>query len=185
MQGIIPSRTADARKWFQAQAQQINTNPSTLLSNKGGTTFTTKIQLGQMYLFNYDPKFKQSLPYYDRFPLIFPFQRAPEGFLGINMHYLPHSYRAMLMDGLWDLASNDKMDETTRIQLSYEILSSASKYKYFKPCVKHYLNAHIRSRFLVVNAQQWDIALFLPLERFAKASTQQVFTDSIRKIKGR
>ena len=50
---------------------------------------------GRLNMFFYDPKFKKTLPYYDRFPLVFPFkrgftrQRAIEGgsFLGLNLHY--------------------------------------------------------------------------------------------------
>ncbi len=31
-----------------------------------------RIRIGRLYMFLYDPKGKKELPYYDRFPLVFP-----------------------------------------------------------------------------------------------------------------
>jgi hypothetical protein len=135
-----------------------------------------------MYLFAYDPKTKEDLPYYDRFPLVFPFRRVPGGFYGINMHYLPPLLRAKLMDALYDTVNNDKMDETTRLRINYRILQSAAKFRFFEPCVKHYLNNHVKTRFLRVDPTQWDVALFLPLERFAKATKSRIYADTKKKI---
>jgi len=44
---------------------------------------------GRLNMFFYDPKFKKTLPYYDTFPLVLPLERYDDGFLGINLHYLP------------------------------------------------------------------------------------------------
>ena len=143
----------------------------------------TNVGIGRMYLFMYDPKTKDDLPYFDRFPLIFPFQKVTGGFYGVNMHYLPHILRARLMDALYTVANNKANDDTTKLRLSYQVLDSASKFRYFKPCVKHYLNNHVKSRFLWVPAEQWDTALFLPLERFVGANKQQVWRDSRRMVR--
>jgi hypothetical protein len=131
-----------------------------------------------MYLFNYDAKHKDTLPYFDRFPLVFPFKKVKGGFYGINLHYLPLQYRARLMDALYDVTNNNRYDETTRLRISYDILNQASRFRYFKPCVKHYLTSQLRSRFLYIYPSEWDIALFLPLERFQGASKATVFKDS-------
>jgi hypothetical protein len=48
-----------------------------------------------------------------------------------------------------------------------------------------YLNEHVRSRFLEISSSDWDMALFLPLENFEKASKSQVWKDSRAKIRGR
>lgn len=144
----------------------------------------SQITVGRMYLFAYDPKTKEDLPYYDKFPLIFPFRRVKGGFYGINMHYLPPLLRAKLMDQLYSLANNLNFDDSMKLKLSYNILNSASKFKYFTPCVKHYLNSHVRSRFISVPADAWDRVLFLPLERFVGASKQQVYRDSRNKVRG-
>jgi hypothetical protein len=168
----------NSRVWLREQAQSIRqvNNPRNLLQNNN--RLVTNIGVGRMYLFMYDPKTKEDLPYYDRFPLIFPFRKVVGGFYGINMHYLPHVLRARLMDALYTVANNRINDDTTKLRLSYQILESTSKFRYFKPCVKHYLNNHVKSRFLWVPAEQWDTALFLPLERFVGANKQQVWRDS-------
>ena len=135
-----------------------------------------------MYFFFYDPKTKAKLPYYDRFPLIFKVGQSRGSFDGINMHYLPYRLRARLMDALYETANNKRYDESTRLQLNYNVLRAATKYKEFKPTYKKYLSKNVRSRFIEINASEWDIALFLPVERFEKASKSKVWGESRRAI---
>ena len=176
--GILRPGTADARDWYRDKAREVRSVQIDSIIRKNPTYNRTTIRPGFMYLFNYDPKMKDELPYYDRFPLVFPFQTTPDGFLGMNMHYIPHVYRARLMDNLYDLTNNEKYDETTKLRASYSMLNSAARYKYFKPCVKRYLYSHVRSRFLLIPSNEWDVALFLPLERFAKSTKNKVYRDS-------
>ena len=180
--GIVTSNVVDARNWLQNKASNVNTNKELA---KLKDRYRNQIQIGRMYLFHYDAKTKKDLPYYDMFPLIFPFQKAPGGFYGINLHYLPYNYRALLMDGLYSLVVNESHnDETTRLRLSYQILNSMSKLRYFRPCVKRYLNSNIRSKFVYITPEEWNIALFLPLQKFNKGTIQQVYKDSVDTIKG-
>lgn len=173
----------NSKDWFRNKATSIsNADPATFIS-KSKAQESKSAAIGQMYLFNYDPKLKNDLPYYDRYPLIFPFAEADNGFLGLNMHYLPPTYRGKLMDALYTIVTNDKNNNATGLQMSYQILNNASRFRYFKPCVKHYLNSHVKSRFLWVPADQWKTALFLPLERFAKASTATVWQQSRGSVK--
>lgn len=173
----------NSRTWLREQAQGVRqiSNPRNVLQKND--RLVTNVGVGRMYLFMYDPKTKDDLPYFDRFPLIFPFRKVTGGFYGINMHYLPHVLRARLMDALYTVANNKANDDTTKLRLSYQVLDSASKFRYFRPCVKHYLNSHVKSRFLWVPAEQWDTALFLPLERFVGANKQQVWRDSRRMVR--
>ena len=90
--------------------------------------------------------------------------------------------RAKLMDELYSLTTNKSYNEKTKLRLSYKILKGASKFKWFKPCLKHYLNAHVQSRFLDISVDKWDIALFLPVEKFAKKGKQAVWSDSRRMV---
>jgi len=77
-----------------------------------------------------------------------------------------------------NITNNKRYDETTKFELSYEMLQKAAKMKYFKPCVKHYLSKHLRSRLALVEAPEWEIATFLPTADFQKASKTQVWKDS-------
>jgi len=174
--GEVPARTASSRDWFRNQARRATARPTELSRDRD--RLRGRSTIGKMYFFFYDPKTKAKLPYYDTFPLIFKVATVPGGFYGINLHYLPYKLRARLMDALYDITNNQKYDETTKLRLSYDLLNSASKYRFFKPTFKKYLNNHVRSRFVEINPTEWDIALFLPVERFEKASKSQVWKDS-------
>lgn len=183
--GQIPARTQQAREWFRDTADKISRVNEGQLMRGDQSRLVTRPIVGSMYMFFYDPKHKETLPYYDRFPLVFPFRRVSGGFLGINLHYLPLQFRARMMDGLYDYANNTRYDESTKIKLNYALLQSISKLRYFKPCVKHYLDDHVKSRFMYVYPSEWDIALFLPTERFQKATKTQVWAETKRMYRGR
>lgn len=70
------------------------------------------LSVGSMYMFIYDAKWKKTLPYWDIRPLIFPISRSKDRFMGINFHYLPVPYRAMLMDALYDFAIDPNEGES-------------------------------------------------------------------------
>ena len=74
---------------------------------------------GRLNMFIYDPKFKKKLPYYDTFPLVLPLEKYSDGFLGINLHYLPIPLRIRLLDRLVDFSNDTDFDETTRLIVEY------------------------------------------------------------------
>jgi hypothetical protein len=183
-QGIIPARTVAARDWYRSAAGKLmsNISPGVFEKRTDEARKVSSMEFGYMYAFKYDPKTKNDLPYYDTFPLIFPVRMDSDGFLGINFHYLPPVLRAKLMNALYSTLTNKKYDDTTKVKISYSILQSASKYRYFKPMLKKYLRSHVRSQFLEVQVNEWDIAIFLPTESFRKADTGRVWEDSRKKI---
>jgi len=172
-----------SRSWFEQQVllmtkQQI-TPPRVLAGNPD--QLATRVLPGHLYMFLYDPKTKVDLPYYDRFPLVFPFRKTPDGFIGLNMHYLPYQLRIQLLDNLLVFANNQRFDETTRIKYSWALIDGVSKYKAAQPCIKQYLSGHVRSQFRQVTSSDWATAMLLPVERFVGASKQEIWADS-RKI---
>lgn len=182
--GQIPSRTQAARDWFRTAAQNTSVTPSKLMKeSKTRLVSTSSLEPGSMYMFNYSPKHKKTLPYYDTFPLIFILDQVENGFMGLNLHYLPLRERARLMDALYSLSSDQRYDEQTKIQLSYNILKGAAKYRNFRPTIKRYLASNVKSRFLKIESVEWDIALFLPTHRFQKASAEKVWQESMRKVR--
>jgi hypothetical protein len=40
------------------------------------------------------------------------------------------------------------------------------------------LFSHVESRFLEIHADEWDIAVMLPMESFVGATTNKVFAES-------
>ena len=179
--GITP-RSRESMDWFRRKAQSMGRVNRRQLMNQDPVELRNRGILGNMYMYFYDPKTKDTLPYYDSFPLTIVIGPAPGGFYGLNLHYLPPVLRARMLDGLMDITNNKKYDETTKFQVRYNMLQRTSKLKYFKPCFKHYLNEHVRSRFALVPAPEWEIATFLPTADFQKSGKSAVYKDSRKMI---
>jgi hypothetical protein len=175
----LQARSNISRSWLEAKARNLRSTPNTLMQDR--QRLKEKTIIGKMYFFFYDPKTKDSLPYYDRFPLVIPIDRYPDGFLGLNLHYIPPKDRVILLDKLSNTLNNKDYDETTKFRISYAYLSAASKAYEATPCMKKYLFRNVESRFLEVTADEWDIAVMLPVERFQKATKQKVFRESRKK----
>lgn len=182
--GKVPARSKGAREWYRQEATKISTGRMELMAS-GIDTQTKTVDYGSMYFFFYNPKHKKTLPYYDTFPLIFPIGPAPKGFYGLNVHYIDLRSRARLMDALYSLLNNKAYDTTTRLQMSYKVLNSAAKYRWYKPCFKHYLNNKVMSNFMEVNVNEWDMALFLPVANFKKATQEEVWNESKKQMRRR
>jgi len=180
--GITP-RTKESMAWFRKRAENLSISSRRSLMRENPLEIKPKVAPGSMFLYFYDPKHKKTLPYYDKFPLIVMVDWAPGGFYGLNLHYLPPVLRAKFLDKLLETISNKKYDETTNFKLSWELLKSTSKMKYFEPCYKHYLNNHVRSHFSYVPPPEWEIATFLPVAQFEKESQAHVWRESRKMVK--
>lgn len=181
----LTAGSRDTREWFRAKAKGIGAlNPKVVLAQ--GNNVVPKfnsLNIGKMYMYLYDPKTKDELPYWDKFPLIFVIDVYKDGFLGLNLHYLPPKWRAKLMDALYSTINNDRYDSTTRLRISYDILRKSSRMRMFAPCIKRYLYSHVRSNLVEVDVNDWDYACMLPLERFENDSLQTVYTHSVAKFR--
>ena len=169
----------EARNWFMTNVNNLRVNRGTMLKDDA-TTKRSRFLPGRMYMFFYDPKTKKTLPYYDRFPLALLVGPAPGGYYGLNLHYLHPRIRAILLDRLMSYSTGK--DDNLRLKLSYNLLKASSRLRAFKPCFKHYLKKHIRSRMVEVEATNWETAIFLPTERFVGASKSEVYQDSVESI---
>lgn len=175
--GITP-RSKESMDWFRKKAHAIRRVNRKSLMNEDPITLSSDVRPGAMTMFFYDPKGKATLPYYDSFPLTILVDKAENGFYGLNLHYLPPVLRARFLDSLMDTITDKRMTDSTRFSVTYSYLKRAAKQKYFAPCFKHYLTDHVRSRFAVVPAPEWEIAAFLPTADFQKAGRNKVYSDS-------
>ena len=161
--GITP-RTQESRDWFRKRVQRLTrVNRQSLMREDGINKVNTPL-LGSMLMFFYDPKHKETLPYYDGFPLIIMMGPAKGGFMGLNLHYLPPAVRARLLDTV--IGGNRGIPQ-----------------KYLAPAMKHYLTKHVRSRFALVDKPEWEIATFLPTADWNKASANTVYRDSRKALR--
>ena len=180
--GITP-RTQESRDWFRKKAQSMRRVNRNQIMKEEPIELKGTFQPGAMAMFFYNPKTKDKLPYYDSFPLTIIVDSAPGGFYGLNLHYLPPILRAKFLDVLLDNTSNKAYDEKTRFAVNYNYLKKSARTKYFAPCFKHYLTDHVKSRFAIVPAPEWEIATFLPLADWQKASGNKVYVDSRRMLR--
>jgi hypothetical protein len=174
-----------SRSWFDTQVTLLskqNITPKRILGENPDQMVSTIVP-GNLYMYAYDPKFKAELPYYDRFPLVFPFRALPDGFIGLNMHYLPYKIRIALLDQLLIFKSNNRLDHTTRLKYSWGAINGASSFSAAIPCVKQYLYGHVRSKFRQINSEDWATAMLLPVEKFVGAPKEMVWSDSKRTIR--
>jgi len=146
--------------YYKKRVQEITSPGARALINRGKATIRPKY--GVMNLFGYDPKLKQVLPLYDRFPLIFPLEPAKGGFYGINFHYLQPGARVAFLRQLQRFATDKNYDKNTRFNIGE--LSG----RYFKKTIKRYLFSQVRTSFLNITADEMAIAIFLPVARFEK-----------------
>ena len=144
--------------WYRKQVNSMTTPGAKSLINKGKATLRPKY--GMMNLFGYDAKHKATLPYYDKFPLIFPIEPAKGGFIGINFHYLPFCARVAFLKQLSQYATDENYDNQTRYNLDWVNNS------YFRKTTKRYLNSQVRTSFLNIPANEMAVAIFLPVARF-------------------
>lgn len=198
--GISKESAEASRKWFMATAKNLTgVNANEMLRSDPERFLTTNRinggTVGKMVMFFYDPKHKKTLPYYDRFPCIFPIEenkpgKNGPGFLGINLHYLSPFQRAKLFDAMFKAYVQHPGTEKQKLQISYGILKGAAAMKSFKGCTKHYLYSQVKSKFYVVRPSEWDVVMMLPTERFEKGggkggniSKQRVWADTMNKAK--
>ena len=161
-------------KWYRAKIKEFGKPVAMDLIRDGKRN--KKQFYGKLNMFFYNPKLKKELPYYDTFPLVLPIERYSDGFLGINFHYLPIPLRMKLLDRVMKFANSQDLDETrTRIIADY---SKLKKLPIIKPTLHKYLYSQVKSQFRRVDADEFKIACLLPVQRFKKASSTEVWKDS-------
>jgi len=174
----------DSLKWFQEKMVNIrglSRDPAYIAKEQFRQD--NRFKLGQLYCFFYDPKGKDDLPYYDKFPMVLALEKYPDGFLGLNLHYLPFKYRVAFLTKLLEYATYNANDEIKRLRVTYDILNGTKRFKEFRPCIKRYLHGHIRSKILTIQPNEWEVASLLPLQQFKGAKPQEVWQESIEEIR--
>lgn len=177
----------EAITWLKLKVAQIRQPQTIGRAIKGETqrnTIVQKFLKGGLYFFFYAPQGKDDLPYYDTFPLVLVLERYSDGFLGLNLHYLPIKQRILILSKLIAYgAIYNENDELKRIRITYDILQSTKRFKEFRPCLKKYLYHNIKSKLLAVQPDEWDVAVMLPAHQFKKAKAPEVWAESMQEIK--
>jgi len=138
-------------------------------------------RVGEMWMFSYRASTTQK--YYDSFPCIILLELYTDGFLGLNLHYLPEKLREILFVQLYQLRTSDNLkDELTRMKLRYDLIYNTLRYRYAAPCIKRYKYSNIDSMMIKIPAEEWMMAMYLPTWNFMNSTRRQIWMDSRKKI---
>lgn len=159
-----------SRDWYMNKIQELRSRKlvtrNKLLSQTQNITST--LEVGSMYMFMYDAKYKNVLPEWDAFPLVIPFSIGDKLFKGFNLHYLPPVIRWKLLKTMLrsqDLSTIRRL--STRATFNMEI---ASNIPVLKQTIHSYLYNHIiptkGGRYIKINPADWHFSILLPLQDF-------------------
>lgn len=181
-QGRLKKRADSSLRWYLSKLREAGgshdeRNVATAVSSR------QKMYIGGMYQYVYDAKTKETLPYWDAFPLIVCINVYADGWLGLNLHYLPPILRAKLLDKLMEYSKTIRTGgngRRTYMHLSYKMLTRLSQVPFFQHCIKRYLASHVQSKIMRVNSSFWEEVAFLPTQQFKKAPDSTVWKDARR-----
>jgi len=169
--------TAKSLKWFSQFVPKNYNRVRAARMMRDRDMWADSIRPGTMMFFEYDAVNKSTLPVWDRYPLVFAWDIWKGGngnfgesgktyFIAINLHYLPPALRFAAMKALITKRNEKRYRDSTRLRISWNVLKSLSNSKYFEHSVKIYRMDAVKSKFIVVPAQSWEMAVFLPLARW-------------------
>ena len=173
-----------ATEWLRKNLTNIGTvNPLSIINTSGTEGSIVQFTPGKLYLFGYNPKTKNELPYYDSFPMILLLDYTENGFIGLNFHYLYPIDRQMFFNKLVRYVNDTKFDKNpdAYLNVSYANIKIA-KNSYYKPTIKRYYYKNIVTKITEIPPIYWKFMLFLPLERSQKEVKESVWKESRRKI---
>lgn len=182
---IFEQRTLRAIDWYKSRVFELvgprEIEPTDIVKDKSRNSSP---EIGGMFMFQYDPKHKNTLSYYDTNPLVLVIDQNQDGFMGLNFHYIRNMHKALLLNALYNYEVYSIKHKETIINISYNVLKSASALRYYKPTLKRYLYKNMIGSFSYrVHPSEWPLALFLPTQNFMKASYSEVLKNSSRMIK--
>lgn len=176
---IDQNQIKQSSKWFNDEIAKLTKKKITPQNVMGqaGVNKSNHVIPGKMYFFYYDPLHKDTLPYYDQFPLILPFAKNAEQFTALNLHYVDYKIRITIFNELLKI-TNAMTQSDNKIKYQWQLIKSVAKLGPAKACVKMYLNDHVKSPFCEVQQIYWHTAIMLPVHRFVGANSAYIWKES-------
>lgn len=162
--------TARSMQWFSKYIPRSFNKMRTSQIMRDSNLHRNRITPGSMYFAVYDPIHKDTLPFWDEFPILLPWDtwRGKNGktyMISINLHFLSPAMRLQAMQNLLKARNRKRYDRSTRMRISWEVLQAMSNSKMFEHCVRMYRLDHFRSKFILIPPASWEMAVFLPVAR--------------------
>jgi len=113
----------------------------------------SKIQLGKMYLYNYAA---ETVPFWDQYPLPIIIKKYSDGWLGLNIHYLPPKIREFFIKKV--IIKNYKfLKKGLPAQISYDDIKDVGNlwYKEGIAIIKRYKSSRVKSNLVEIPWTEW------------------------------
>jgi hypothetical protein len=136
---------------------------------------------GRFFVYQYDPKFKDKLPYYDTLPLVLITSVTAKGWYGINFHYMPPQARMVIMEAMLKTLNNPTWSDDYKLRINWKkavaIASKVGKHAFLKHSIKQYLASHLKTPLIELYPENWEMCLFLPMSKFKKSTASRVWAN--------
>ena len=182
--GTVGQEVRRSAQWFQDKIKGLKGDLRNRFSSTNAAKFyreaetkvnpavlKKRVELGDLFCYYYNPKYRKTLPYYDMFPMIMLLKAERDTFLGINFHYLRPKWRAVLLDRV-----------TAKIGGGLPKWSKLRQIRQIAPTIKRYRYDHIMRKVIPIKEDEQEIAIFLPTERFKKSGKAKVWSESETKF---
>jgi hypothetical protein len=137
----------------------------------------SKLALGKMYTFGYDAKYKEVLPYWDKFPLIIVLDVYRDGFMGLNFHYVSPVDRMVFFKKMMKFSTQHGEVETMTAAAKFNVSWDAVRnVRHADKMIHKYLYGHVKTSLLEAPPNEWENVIFLPYQKFVGASAKSVWS---------
>ncbi|URC15339.1 DNA end protector protein [Paraglaciecola Antarctic GD virus 1] len=175
-------RAAKRKAKYDSQADKNNKSQKWFVAKLKDLKYKTKTRpvTGSMITYVYDAKYKATLPYFDKFPLIILLDSFTKGtWLGLNLHYIPPKQREQFLEQILTYTSSKKIGSNTTFKIDW---SKVKNLKYSEYMIKRYLMTQVRSNVSAIPPNEWINAVNLPTQSFhqnkKRFSSRKVWKDS-------
>lgn len=178
---------------FRKSIRDKIANEGAAVNNKSAKWFTetlkkgirghnvSKPQPGKIYAYIYDAKHKDTLDYWDKYPLVIYLGLGKHNLMyGLNLHYIPPKARQQFLEELLkQYASTPTITNSTKLKIDW------SKVKGFHGAdqmIKAYIPGNIKGPLVEIKPADWANVTLLPLQQFMskgkRFSAQKVWAAS-------
>ena len=132
-----------------------------------------KAHLGAMFIMIYDAKWKDILEFWDALPLFVLIAKGADRWMGLNLHYLPYTWRVSIAKKLMTMFASKKRIQYKDVVQAIKSAKVPEGYLYL--CIRTYLYTRIRSDVWEFNRMNYEEMIKNVMPKFKKAGEEYVY----------
>ena len=136
---------------------------------------------GQMYMYKYDPIYKNKLEYYDPLPLVTVLSLEKDGFIGLNWHMMEPEMRIMLLEVFEKFTRGREL--LTHLAVTWDIIKSSKRFRIGVPMVRRYNTKGVTGKFMKIPVDDWRPMMAIESPRFVGTKKEIVHLRNRAKIR--